>query len=98
MSLLLLFLPHNQVPPTPARTIGPAVMYSIEIARPDLTLVQGATGVFTESTVAYSSSTVSYSSVIETYGGSDLSRPQVQGVTLDSIDLVTPTLYSVDKI
>lgn len=73
-------------------------MYSVEIARPNLTLVQQATGVFTSSTVTYSSATVAYSSVIETYGGSDLSRPQVQGVTLDSIDLATPTLYSIDKI
>lgn len=97
MSLILLFLPHNNVPPIPGNALAPAVMHSVELIRPVLYSVQEATGTFTTSTVTYSSSTVAYSSVIETYGGSDASKITPGGI-LYSIDQATPTIYSIEKI
>jgi hypothetical protein len=95
MSLLLLFLPHDSTPVNPVGAFTPGVISAIEIIRPSLVSMEVPTGAFTESTVTYSSSTVTYSSSTELYGGSDLVRIKITG--LDSIDQLTPTIYSIDK-
>ena len=89
MSLLLFFLPL----PSQSQGISPSVIYSIETARPVMTLVQNATGEFTTSTIEYSSSTNTYNDGL--YGGQDMVKPQL--LTLTSIDDMKPAVYSIDK-
>lgn len=92
MSLILLFLSQNQIPPNVQNAFTPGVLQAIETLRPSLIFVETSTGVFTESTITYSSSSNTYNTGL--YGGSEQSMPKAAVVF--AIDTIKPTLYTFD--
>ena len=93
MSLILLFLPHNNVPPSNQSAFTPAIVQEIQITKPVMVSIQEATGSFQTSTTTYSSSTDSYNSGI--YAGAD--RVLVKNPLTYSIEAVSPTLVSAQE-
>lgn len=93
MSLILLFLPHNGVPPVVQGAFTPGVISAIETLKPTLILVETATGEFTPSTIQYSSTADSYNTGF--YGGANNPLPEI--AVIFSVDTVRPSLVLVEE-
>lgn len=112
MTLILLFLPHHAlpnlqtlttstissiesaVPSLDIKILSPSLSSS-NITSPSLKMVENVVGVFNNTTTTYNEPTVTYNSATQTYGGQDRVQP-IKSV-LYSIDLINPTIYSIEK-